>query len=480
MSLSSPWTIVGLAAALAYFSTWLLIPWVLLKRTVHPSASVAWIMAIIFIPFLGPLVCALFGATRWERRTLQKREASATIDRQTPAGGKNLLSPEHSLGDWGSLARLTTRSTDARVTAGNEVEIFPDTHRSAELIERIVQHSRHWIHIEFYIWHHDEFGTKLRDLLVAKARAGVEVRLLYDGIGSMWIGRKFLKPLQEAGVHTASFTPGAKLTNLLTLNLRNHRKMVISDGKVAVTGGMNIGDEYIRPTKGYGHWRDTQILVRGPTVLQFQQVFSRDWFYATGEALTRPTYYPKPDQSGRVSAMAVSDGPDSEVDVFYSLFVAAIGMSQQRVTLATPYFVPPEGVAVALETAARRGVRVRIMVANRGNFAWTLNAGRSYYAPLLKAGVEIYEYDRGIYHPKTLTVDGQWSLVGTPNCDFRSFILNFEVAVSLFDRDLAAELEEQFDGDLRYARRIDPEEWQQRTKMTVLQERFWRLFAPLF
>lgn len=478
--LSSPLTIVTLILVLAYFFTWLLIPWVLLKRTVHPSASVAWIMAIIFIPFLGPLIFATFGVTRWEqRRTPQKREASATIDRQIPDRRKEFSLPEDQLGTWSSLARLTTRLTGARVMANNQVELLPDTKRSAEIIEQIIREAKDWIHVEFYILRHDKLGTKLRDLLIEKAREGVQVRVLYDGLGSIWIGRKFLKPLQAAGVHTAPFNPGFKLATLLTLNLRNHRKIVISDGQVGFTGGMNIGDEYIHKTKSFGHWRDTQLRIRGPVILQFQQVFARDWFYATGEALTPEKYYPRPEQPGRVPAMVVSDGPDNEVDVFYTLFVAALGIAQHQVILATPYFVPPEGVAVALETAALRGVRVKIIVANRGNFPWTLKAGQSYYDNLLKAGAEIYEYQKGLYHPKTLTVDGHWSLVGTPNCDFRSFILNFEIAVSLFDDGVAAELEKEFEEDLRHARQIDAESWQRRSTITILQERFWRLFAPL-
>lgn len=478
--LSSPWTIAGLLLTLTYFLTWLLIPWVLLKRTVHSSASVAWIMAIIFIPFLGPLVCALFGVTRWEqRRTPKKREASATIDREIPDRRHEFAVPEEQLGAWSSLAHLTTRLTGAQVMANNAVEILPDTKRSADLIEEIIHEARDWIHVEFYILRHDKLGMKLRDLLIEKARQGVQVRLLYDGLGSIWIGRKFLKPLQEAGVHTAPFNPGLKLASLLTLNLRNHRKIVISDGQVGFTGGMNIGDEYIHKTKSYGHWRDTQLRIRGPAILQFQQVFARDWFYATGEALTPERYYPRPEQPGCVPATVVSDGPDDDVDAFYSLFVAALGMAKRQVILATPYFVPPEGVAVGLETAARRGVRVRIMVADRGNFAWTYKAGQSYYDNLLDAGAEIYEYQKGLYHPKTLTVDGEWSLVGTPNCDFRSFILNFEVAVSLFDTKVAAELEREFEEDLQFARKIDPETWRRRSKMKRLQEQFWRLFAPL-
>lgn len=479
MSLPSFWTVVTLLAIAGYLLTWLLIPWVLLKRSVHPSASVAWIMAILFIPFVGALSCALFGVTRWERRSAKKQQASAAVNRQLPAWQQAHAVGERQLGRWAPLARLTRGLTGAEVTADNHVRMLPDTVRSAQLIKQVVQESQHWIHLEFYIWQQDRLGTELRDMLIEKARQGVEVRLLFDGVGSMLIGRHFLKPMQRAGVRTAYFTPGARLANLLTLNLRNHRKLVISDGSSAVTGGMNIGDEHIHPTKSYGHWRDTQIMVRGPAVAQLQEVFARDWAYATGEVLTAEKYYTRPGSPGRTPATVIADGPDDDVDTFYNIMVAAIGLAQHRITLGTPYFVPPEGLIIALETAARRGVHVRMMVADRGNFLWSREAGRSYYDGLLAAGVEIHEYQRGIYHPKTLTVDGQWCMVGTANCDFRSLLLNFEVGVSMFDEDLACQLDEHFENDLQDARRVDPAAWQRRSRMTRLKERFWGLFAPL-
>lgn len=475
MTDSTIWTLV----AAGYLLTWLLIPWVLLKRTVHASAAVAWILSIIFIPFLGALLCVVAGTTRWERQSGRMRQATEYIDQRLPEWRRKFRVPPPQLGRWHSLAKLVSGLTGMGVTSGNAVKSLADTTCSLEQIEQMIRSARRWVHVEFYIWRPDSAGERIRDLLIQKAKEGLNVRLLYDGIGSLWLGRKFLRPMQKAGVQTACFTPGFSLWHLMTLNLRNHRKIVIVDGEIALTGGMNIGREYTHFTKSYGEWRDTQVVVRGPAVLQLQQVFAQDWYFATGESLTGEEFYPEPQSCGDVAAQVVVDGPDDDEDTIYSLLAAALGQAERCVTLSTPYFVPPEGLAVSLETAARRGIRVRLMTANRGNFIWTHQAGRSYYDALLRAGVEIWEYNRGLYHPKVVVVDDEWSLVGTPNLDYRSLILNFEVAVASFDKGVAAELENEFEHDLQFATRINREEWQQRSKLTRLHEQFWRLIAPI-
>jgi cardiolipin synthase A/B len=462
-----------------YLATWLLIPWVLLKRSTHPSAAVAWIMTIVFVPFVGALLCAIAGTTRWEWRKPRKRRASqhinqhlsdlpATNETQTGCDGDSLP----------PLARIVANFTGANMTCGNQVELIPEQKRCLQTVEKAIRQAKHSVHVEFYIWRSDGSGGRLRDLLIEKARQGVQVRFLYDGFGSMLLSRKFLRPLQDSGAVVASFTPGLHVWHLLTLNLRNHRKLVVVDGHSAFTGGMNIGDEYFRKTDAYGNLRDTQLWVTGPAVRQLQRVFAQDWYYATGEELVDPLYFPAPDRPGHSRAQVVADGPDNDVDILYSLMLGACGLARERITLCTPYFVPPDGLAMALETAARRGVKVRLMTAERGNFPWTFRAGRSYYEPLLRAGVEIYEYQKGLFHAKTLSVDSEWAFVGTANCDFRSMYLNFEVGLSLFDAELAAQLDRHFDEDLKFANRIHCEAWLKRPTSAILQERFWRLFAP--
>jgi cardiolipin synthase len=295
----------------------------------------------------------------------------------------------------------------------------------------------------------------------------------------MRLNHRFLQPMRAAGIEVAPFLPGQSWRDRWSINLRSHRKIVVVDGQVGFTGGMNIGDEYLGLNPQFGYWRDTHLRLRGPSVLQLQQVFVEDWYFATGEQLTADALFPEPERSGDQIAQVVAGGPTDEIDTFHALFFTALNEARRRITLETSYFVPTPALVAALEGAAYRGVQVRLLLAGRSAHPWTIQAGRSYYDSLLASGVEIYEFTEGLLHSKTLTIDGHWSLVGTPNFDSRSLLLNFEVAVISYDVRTAAQLEEQFQTDLRYAIRIDRENWTQRPVREVLSENVCRLFSPV-
>ena len=468
------------ATVLGYLLTLVLIPWVLLKKSRNPVATIAWIMTIVIIPYFGGLLFLIFGINRVERRAAGKQQSSLTIAGRLPEVTQYQLIPGEGLSrQQERLMRLATRVAGTVPTFGNSVEVLPDTNRTLGLIEQAVLSAEQSLHLEYYIWQPDRTGTRLRDILIEKAREGVAIRFLYDKIGSMFLGQKFLRPMRDAGIEVASFLPGQNWRERWSLNLRNHRKIVIVDGQTGFTGGMNIGDEYHGKNPALGYWRDTHLKLHGPTVLQLQQVFAEDWFYATGEELTQPELYPMPQDTGHVSAQVLADGPDGSFDVFHALMFAAINEAREQITLTTSYFVPPTSLMAALETAAYRGVNVRLLVSGRGAYQWTVWAGRSYYQPLLRAGVEIHEYQKGLLHAKTLTIDGSWSLVGTPNFDSRSLFLNFEVAVAMFDSRIATQLEEQFRGDLRGSVRIKPDDWSTRSTWYPLGENVCRMFSPV-
>ncbi len=219
--------------------------------------------------------------------------------------------------------------------------------------------------------------------------------------------------------------------------------------------------------------------MQGPVVLQLQQVFAEDWFYAVGEELTQPEHYPDPRISGDNVAQIVSSGPIDEFNSFHALFFAAIAKAEQSITMATSYFVPTEPLMAALTTAAFRGVKVRLLLSGRGNYRWMLYAGRGYYDELLAAGVEIFEYQKGLLHSKTLTIDGNWSLVGTANFDVRSLLLNFEVGVAVYDQEMARQLETAFEKDIASARVIDSESWENRGLGKRLSENLMKIFSPV-
>tara|TARA_R110002111_G_scaffold209173_1_gene273118 strand:+ start:15079 stop:16509 length:1431 start_codon:yes stop_codon:yes gene_type:complete len=463
-----------------YLITLALIPTILLQKKRHPVSTVSWILTITLLPGLGGIIYLFFGINRVQRRSLSKEKANKSLAPKLPQVVQNqLLSSEDYLPLNQNLMRLAQNVAHTVPTFGNHIELLTDTNRTLGLIKQAIINAKHSLHLEYYIWQPDRSGTLMRDLLIEKAKAGVEVRFLYDGLGSLSLGNRFFKPMLEAGIHVAPFLPGATIRERWSINLRNHRKLVIVDGKIAFTGGMNIGDEYLGQDMGLGFWRDTHLKIEGPEALQLQQVFAEDWFFATGEALTHPHYYGRPEPTGTVTAQTLSSGPEKNTDVFLTLMFAAINEARNSILLTTSYFVPPESLTTALESAALRGVRVRLLLSSKSANPATVHAGRSYYDSLLDAGVEIFEYTKGILHSKTLTIDDCWSLVGTPNFDYRSLILNFEVGLAIYDRKFAQRLKESVENDFLNAIKITEEDWDKRSNIVILKQNLCRLFAPI-
>ncbi len=511
-----------LAAALSlggYLLTLILVRWVLLLKKDSPASTVAWIMAIVLVPYLGGLLFVVFGVNRVNRRAELKAAGDARIDAVTPTLDEHQVTPEEAVGEPDrTVMRLLSAVNRFPAVGGNRVEVLDDTNRALGLIRREIAAATSSIHLEYYIWKPDRTGTALRDLLVEKAAEGVTVRFLYDGVGSMWLSRRWLRPLRDAGAEVASFLPGASFRERWSLNLRNHRKIVVVDGRVAFTGGMNVGDEYLGLARAGGwrgwfgapakerrrFWRDTHLRVEGPAASQLQQVFAEDWYFATGAVLgddaesgNEPAggrigaHFPKfePDAAGDGAVVqCVPGGPSGPTAAgersvprgLPNLFFTAITAAERSIDLTTGYFVPPLAIVQALEAAAWRGVRVRLLVPGVGGKPWSIFAGRSDYDVLLRAGVEIHEYHAGTLHAKTLTVDGTWSFVGSANLDARSFYLNFEVNLALYDDATAVRLGERFDADLTHATRVTAEDRAARASWRALAENFCRMFAPVF
>ena len=349
------------------------------------------------------------------------------------------------------------------------------------------------VSIVMYIYRSDEYGTRLRDALADAAKRGVAVRLLFDRFGSLGLTRSFLKPLTDVGGRAEPFQPrGNGVADRLRLNLRNHRKIAVIDGGLAFTGGANVGDEYLSRDPATAPWRDTVAEIRGPAAGRLMRVFAQDWLYAAGERLADPALYGG-DSDGEPSAWGATgddwtedvilrvldDGPDRRDRAHESVFCAAIHAARETVDLCTGYFVPTSPIDRALQCAARRGVRVRVLHGGPGSPLLTRRAARWGYADLLDAGVAVHERREGTMHAKTLIVDRRFSLLGTPNCDPRSMRLNFEVSLVSLDARLAGVLADQFAADLPTAERIDPAAHARRDVGTKLTEAACDLFAPV-
>jgi cardiolipin synthase len=471
---------LSVLTAVGYVLTLCLLPVVWLQKKRSPTSTVAWIMAIVTMPCIGAVLFLLFGIERVQRRMRGRQAASAAVTQSLPQlAAHHLLTKDHLTPIQLSLLQLAERVAGTPATVGNRVQLFAETKDAFQALQAALETAERSIHLEYYIWQPDRVGTKFRDLLIEKARQGVTVRFLFDSLGSMGLTQRFLKPMRDVGIQVATFVPGQTFRERWSFNFRSHRKIAVIDGEIGFTGGMNIGDEYLGRSRHFGYWRDTHLRLDGPTVLQLQEVFATDWFYATGENLTGPEFFPTTQEAGRVNAQVLASGPDDPDSIFHTLMFGALNQAQQHATLATSYFVPPSSLFSALEAAALRGVRTRVLVSGPVTYWVAYHACRSFYDELLRAGVEIYEYRHGQQHAKTLTVDGCWSLVGTPNFDARSVFLNFEVAVALYDTGLAEQLEDHFDADLKGAVRIDPEEWARRSAWERIKENGCRMFAPV-
>jgi cardiolipin synthase A/B len=477
-----------LAMRIAGASCWAmalsLVPFVLIRRK-EPSSTIAWILTLVLLAPIGVVLYLLFGRDRVRWPAKRKRQLDSIVRAQVAASrdeGPVSARTSH-LALAGplerSLFRVGQKLSHLRATSGNRAEVLVDGNATYEAIGDAIDSARHHVHAQYYLIRDDATGAWFREKLAAAARRGATVRLLLDGFGCFALNRAWRRPLRKAGVHVADFLPMRSVL-LQPVNLRNHRKIVVVDGETAFTGGFNVGDEYRGHMKGVGAWRDVHLRIEGPAAAELQRVFFQDWAFATGEPIRPDDYFPKePAPRGDATIAIVPSGPDTRNEAIHRLFFGAIVGAESEVFVTTPYFVPNESLMVAMELAAMRGADVKLILPGRSNHRVTFHAGRSFYAQLLDAGVDIREYQPGIVHAKTLVADRQVALVGSANMDLRSFRLNFEIHALLHDAAIARKLHEQFQADLADCRRVEPGVWSQRPWSTRVKEGAALLVSPL-
>jgi cardiolipin synthase len=432
-----------------------------LRRPREPRAMLAWILALLLLPILGLILFVLTGEPRFERTRRKRRRHrrriggklrdhldSVQVDDESETGA------EHVAAD---LATLATQVSNRMPTMGNDVTIYHEDEQNFNAILEAIESARAHVHLEYYIFQPDDTGRQLRDLLIKKAAQGVEVRLLVDYIGCWKWPRSFRKSFTRGGIKLGWFLPVVPWRGRWRVNFRNHRKIVVVDGRIGFTGSQNIGDEYRGRLAKFGPWRDTHMRIIGPAVQQLQATFAEDWLYATREEISADVYFPPPITRGNQTVQVIPSGPDSNPRIMHHLLNAAVTGARASVDIITPYFAPDTTMIVALQSAAYRGVRVRLLIPSLSDHFVTLWAGRSFYQELTDAGVEIYEYAHALLHSKVVIVDSSCGLVGSANMDQRSFRINFEVTTILYDQSLAANLQEDFDGLLVKADRIQPD-----------------------
>lgn len=472
-----PWTALlalGWALYILPLSVWI----VLQKRA--PVSTMSWILSLALVPVLGFLIYYFFGPQRLKKQRIRRlrsgvgARAPTDLDllREAAASAPPALR---------ELAALGMAACGLPVSSATRVDLLVGGAATFDSIFDAVRAARDHVHLEYYIYEPDGVGTALAALLVERARAGVQVRLLIDALGSKNLGRKFFAPLREAGVEVALFHE-ARIGRRLrpVTNYRTHRKIVVCDGAVGFTGGVNITDEEDLRTRPDAY-HDVHLRVEGAAVRGLQTTFIEDWVYATGQsprALDALLEHVMPTlPAGAIAVQFVTSGPDSAAEAIHRMQVEAIHGATRRAWLTTPYFVPGEPALMALTSAAMRGVDVRLLVPARSDSAIVTAAARSYFDELIHAGVKVWEYKARMLHSKTLVIDDHCAMVGTANFDNRSFRLNYEVMAVVYGPALVGPLEAQFETDL--ARSAHVRANRTRSFRHKLGEAVARLFSPL-
>jgi len=461
--------VVNLSLAVVFSMT------VIVRRR-EPAVTLAWILSFFFLPVLGIALYASFGYRKYRRRRRRKpdpgRRAATLFGPPAPPEMDGDLDPR-----LRTVERLATQLTDFPPVGGNRVTFYEETADHDRALLESLQAARRHIHMEYYIFQMDATGRRFVDILAEKARAGVECRLLLDAVGSFSLTKRSVRPLEAAGVKVAFFGR-MRVKSPWGFHLRNHRKISVIDGKVGFLGSQNIGAPSVRWRTRWLRWRDTAARLEGPVVHQIQTIFTEDWAYTTKEELGID-YFPALPRAGDTIAQTLPTGPDARENTLHLIFLQALHSARERITLTTPYFVPSTAMALALEGAARRGVRVDLLLPRHSDHPVVMWAGRSWYKELVEAGVRIHEYGESFIHAKVVTVDGRLALVGSANMDIRSFTLNYEASVLIYDPAAAARLEASFDGNIARAREIRAENFRRQSFTRAMIEGTCRVLSPL-
>ncbi len=450
----------------------------------NPSATWAWLLVLIFIPILGFILYLFLGQDlrRMKVFAIKIGEDEEKIQKQY----ENLLHLQSydyahpAIIQDRDLIQLHLHNAGAIFTHNNQIEILNNGQEKFPALIKALKEAKNHIHMEYYIIRNDGIGKEVRDLLAKKAREGVEVRLLGDGMGCMMLPKSYYKPILEAGGEFASFYPPFLPYINIRVNYRNHRKITVIDGKKAFIGGLNLGDEYLGKAKKYGFWRDTHFLIQGSAVDFLQLRFMTDWQFATRSKLPfSPQYFPPKIGFGTTGMQIVTSGPDSKWEAIRQGFFKMITKAEKNIYIHTPYFVPDNSLTEALKTAALGGVDVRIIIPDKPDHPFVHWASTSYLSELLDAGAKAYIYTKGFLHSKAVLVDSRIASVGSTNFDNRSFKMNFEVNAFLYEPDVVKKLEQYFLRDLEDCWEMTKENYGRRPIPIRFKESVARLISPL-
>lgn len=443
------------------------------------QGAIAWAISLVAMPYFALPLYWVFGRNKFQGYIRARRDDTSAmrdvvVEVATNAVEQRLLRRTKHAQD-----RVLEELAHMPFTKHNQVQLLVDGEETFGAIFKGLDAAQEYIVVQFFIIHDDQLGRELKQRLIEKARAGVRIYFLYDEVGCHSLSNKYIRELREAGVEMRSFhTTKGDVWNRFQLNFRNHRKIVIVDGRRAYVGGLNVGDEYMGRSEKFGPWRDTHVEIQGPAVHATQLAFLEDWYWATGE-IPNLDWKPRPAEDASQDVLVLPSGPADHVETCGMLFTHLINSARRRLWIASPYFVPEPHVVIALQLAAMRGVDVRIMLPHKPDHLLVYLSGFTFLEETEAAGVKTYRYQAGFLHQKVILVDDELAGVGTANLDNRSFRLNFEITILVDDWTFNNQVDEMMRRDFEQCKLVKAAEFQERSVMFRAAARLARLMAPV-
>ena len=453
----------------------------------NPQTVWTWLLLLYFIPILGFVLYLIIGQDFNKSRMFKAKEIEGDLKYAVRKQEETIYKRKLRLADpdmeqYRDIILYNLEAGQAVLTDNNDIKIYTDGKEKFRALYEEIKAARKYIHIQYYIFRNDELWQAIEPLLIDKAKQGVEVRVLFDSMGCRSMKNKDWEHLEEAGIEVAEFFPALFGNLQLRVNYRNHRKIVVIDGRVGFVGGFNVGREYLGLDKKFGYWRDTYLRIEGAAVTALSVRFVLDWNYAAKENLfleDRLFEIPEYEKEGNDPVQIISSGPDSHTKTIHDNYLRLIHKAKDHVYIQTPYFIPDASILDALKIAARSGVDVRVMIPCKPDHPFVYWATYSYIGELVQAGAKCYTYDNGFLHAKTLEVDGNVACVGTANMDFRSFGLNFEVNAVIYSKETTSKLERAFENDMTKSTQVTRKKYNERSLIIKFKEQISRLLSPL-
>lgn len=442
----------------------------------NPFKTIAWVLVLIFLPFVGLVLYVFFGQDLHRMRIISRNGYNKLTKK--PWNEYVLQKAVTEAENYSHLVTLLRNTNQSLLFSENDVEVYTTGHDFVESLVHQLEMARHHIHLEFYIFMDDAVGSRVREVLMKKAKEGVEVRVIYDDLGCWHVKKEFFEDMLGAGIEVRSFLKVRFPQFTSRVNYRNHRKIVVIDGKVGFVGGMNLADRYVDGVS-WGIWKDMHLKLEGRAVYGLQTAFLLDWYFVDRSMITSSRYYPELEAKGEVAAQIVTSDPVGPWREIMQGMVCVISSARRYCYIQTPYFLPTEQVMAALQTAALSGTDIRLMLPERADSRLTQLGSYSYLAPVMRAGVKVYFYQKGFLHSKMIVSDDHFSTVGSTNLDFRSFEHNFEVNAFMYNQELALKIKEIFLTDMKDCQRLSLRDWEKRPWYQRAEESVIRLLAPL-